>query len=333
MGYNVGFMDGTVAHSFPSWLVPYRPLVPLNSLVEEINGIYHSFDAANYDRDHLEIRLLWPGLWAGMIKQLPERTGWRILDFGCGTGFEAEQVLKALGSRIEFIAAYDPSPAMLAQAQCRVASPKMIVRDNLEATLADGPFNLLITNSVLHHLPDIDGTISRLQRHLSEDAYWLAGNEPSARFYRNRECVELFKQYAAYQERMKWFQPARYKYKLQKILGRQTLTATARLAHERGLFAVAPSDTVIARLVDFHVHHLLDDLTTGPGLELERMQSTMEPRWRLLWSKTYSYLGAFSELSAPRRWRARARVLGERCPSDGANFCAVWGPDITESTL
>ena len=52
---------------FPSWLVPYQPLVPLKSLVTEVNGIYHSFDATKYDAEHTEIRVLWPGLWAEMM--------------------------------------------------------------------------------------------------------------------------------------------------------------------------------------------------------------------------------------------------------------------------
>jgi hypothetical protein len=76
---------------FPAWLKLYQPLVPLPTLVEETNRIYHSFDAGNYDADHLEIRQLWPGLWIEMMQHLPVRGIWRVLDFGCGTGFEAAQ--------------------------------------------------------------------------------------------------------------------------------------------------------------------------------------------------------------------------------------------------
>lgn len=310
---------------FPAWLAPYQPLVPLQALVEETNRIYHSFDARNYDAAHLEIRLLWPGLWAEMMRHLPEKDGWRVLDFGCGTGFEAEQLFNNLGSKIEFLMAYDPSSEMLAQAKRRLAGNSRVhFADDLNRVGARGTYNLLVTNSVLHHLPEIENTVFSLQPLLSSDSYWLAGNEPSTRFYRNPECRALAQKYSEYRERMKWFELSRYIDKFRKISGHHTLRATALTAVERGLFAMVPSDTVIARLVDFHVPHPLDDADAVRGLDLEKMQSTLKEQWTLQWSKTYSYLGQFSELAAPRKWRDKAGLLKNHFPADGANFCAVW---------
>jgi len=319
---------------FPSWLVPYQPLVPLESLVTEINSIYHSFDAAKYEAEHAEIRLLWPELWVEMMHQLPQRDCWRVLDFGCGTGFEAEQLLHALGSSIDFLAAYDPSQEMLAQAKIRLRNnSKVIFSDSLDNVSAHGPYNLLITNSVLHHLADIDKTIFNLQTFLSDDAYWLSGNEPSSRFYKNADCIQLFEKYAAYRKRTKWLQPARYMAKIRSVFGMNSLSATARKAVERGLFAMRPSDTAIARLVDFHVHHLSDDVNAGRGLDLVKMQSAFSPHWSLRWHKAYSYLGAFSELGAPQQWRDKASLLKAHFPEDGANFCAVWLRSLPSAAL
>lgn len=319
---------------FPSWLVPYQPQVPLKSLVTEINNIYHSFDATKYDLDHAEIRLLWPDLWVEMLHQLPQRDSWRVLDFGCGTGFEAEQLLHAFGSRIDFLVAYDPSQEMLAQSKIRLRNnSQVILSDNFDEVKAQGPYNILITNSVLHHLADIDETIFNLQTLLSDDAYWLSGNEPSSRFYKNADCIRLFKEYAAYCRRTKWFQPTRYMGKIKSIFGMNSLSATARKALERGLFAMRPSDTAIARLVDFHVHHLSDDVNAGRGLDLKKMQLAFSPHWSLLWHKTYSYLGAFSELRAPRQWRDKAMLLKAQFPEDGANFCAVWSRSAPPRTF
>lgn len=310
---------------FPSWLAPFGPLVPLKPLVEEINTIYHSFDAQNYDAEHLEIRLLWPKLWTEMIQQLPQRNSWRVLDFGCGTGFEAEQLIKHQGSRIHFLMAYDPSREMLARAKNRLRNDSRVsFSDNLAAAKAGGPYNLLITNSVLHHLADVKETILGLQPFLSEDAHWLSGNEPSTRFYKNAECVQLLEKYAAHRERMKWLQPSAYMGKLKSVLGKNSLRATAAAAVERGLFTMRPSDTAIARLVDFHVHHPADIVGAERGFDLARLESIFNPHWFLQWSKTYSYLGAFSELRAPRKWLNKAHLLKERFPTDGANFCAVW---------
>ncbi len=314
---------------FPSWLAPFEPLVPLKSLVEEINTIYHSFDAKNYDAEHLEIRQLWPGLWAEMIQQLPQRNSWRVLDFGCGTGFEAEQLLHHQGSSIHFLMAYDPSREMLARCHGRLGNdPRVNFSDDLVRARAGGPYNLLITNSVLHHLADVEETIYGLQSLLSEDAYWLSGNEPSTRFYKNALCVQLFQHYTAYYERTKWFRPSAYVGKLKSLLGVNSLSATARLAHKRRLFAALPSDTVIARLVDFHVRHLID-ADSERGFDLSVMESVFKQHWLLRWSKTYSYLGAFGELSARRTWLNKAHLLQEKFPADGANFCAVWSRPVS----
>jgi len=314
---------------FPSWLVPYQPQVPLKSLVTEINQIYHSFDAAQYDLDHAEIRLLWPDLWVEMLHQLPQRNSWRVLDFGCGTGFEAEQLLHPFGSRIDFLVAYDSSQQMLAQSKIRLRNNhKVIFSDKLDKIRAQAPYNLLITNSVLHHLADIEETLSGLRGLLSDDAYWLSGNEPSSRFYRNADCVQLFKEYADYRKRTKWFHPDRYIAKVRSMFGMNSLSATARKALERGLFAMRPSDTAIARLVDFHVHQLSDDVNEGRGLDLVKMQSAFNPHWSLLWHKAYSYLGPFSEIGAPQRWRDKATLLKAQFPEDGANFCAVWSCSV-----
>jgi hypothetical protein len=108
------------------------------------------------------------------------------------------------------------------------------------------------------------------------------------------------------------------------MLGKNSFCATARVALEQGLFAKLPSETAINRLVDFHVHQLEDDVKTERGFDLAKMESIFSPHWLLQWSKTYSYLGAFGELRAPQQWLNKARLLKERFPADGANFCAVW---------
>lgn len=310
---------------FPSWLSPYRPQVPLKPLVEEINRIYHSFDAAKYDAEHVEIRLLWPGLWAEMTAQLPKRDSWRALDFGCGTGFATEQVLKILGPQLNSVVAFDPSREMTAKGKDRLAgNPKILFSNDLSIVKEHGPYNLLITNSVLHHLPDVEETLLRIRPLMSGDAAWLSGNEPSKRFYRNAECIHLFQEYAAYRERRKWIQPSAYVAKLKHTFGVDSLSETSRVAVQRGLFGVRPSAATISRIVDFHVHHPEDDVDAGPGFDMSRMQLTFQPHWKLRWSKTYSYLGPFSELQAPRKWRERALLLKEKFPDDGANFCCVW---------
>lgn len=309
----------------PAWLAPYEPQIPLNSLVEEVNKIYHSFDAKHYDREHPEIHQQLPAIWGEMISQLPEEPRWRVLDFGCGTGFEALQVLQKLDRKIERLVVYDPSPEMLGKCKQRLHGfPIVSFQEQLEPALAQGSFDLLLTNSLLHHLPDLEQTISFLLPALDPHAYWLAGHEPSARFYHNSECVRLLENYSKYRKIAKWFKPGSYAAKIRLLSGNHKLSATAHAAFKRGLFRAVPSHTAIDMLVDFHVAHSSGEVQEGRGLDFEKLQRLFGRDWKLSWAKTYSFLGPFSEVTAPSRWVKRARMLGQRFPDDGANFCMVW---------
>src|SRR5262249_22147059 len=105
---------------FPCWLADWEPQLPLPALVEEVNKLFHSFDAAHYDREHPEIFDVLPTLWKEMIDQLPNSKEWRILDFGCGTGFEASQIMRYLGERVAQLTCFDPCPEMVAQCKDRL---------------------------------------------------------------------------------------------------------------------------------------------------------------------------------------------------------------------
>jgi len=311
--------------AYPSWLSAYQPLVPLPELVEEVNRIYHSFDAKNYDSATVEIERSWPALWKEMVAMLPPRNGWRVLDFGCGTGFEAGQVLRLLGERVASLLAYDPSEKMLAQARNKIGDSRVKFSAKEADIALNGPYDLLITNSVLHHLPQGAQVISRLDPQLTPDAYWLAGNEPSKRFYQNIECRQVSSRYAEYQQRRKWISQSRYLGWLKGKLKTDSYHKTAKASRERGLFVLTPDWKAISRLVDFHVQHSPED---SRGFDLGQLKSDLKPHWTLLWSKTYSFLGTHAEIKAPKQWRAVADDLRRKFPHDGANFCAVWArPD------
>ncbi|HET9183679.1 MAG TPA: methyltransferase [Candidatus Angelobacter sp.] len=309
----------------PAWLAPYEPQIPLSSLVVEVNKIYHSFDAKHYDREHPEIHQQLPAIWAEMIQQLPERPSWRILDFGCGTGFEAQQILDKLGDQIELLIAYDPSDEMLAQCKLRLHRfPKVIFCGQLHEAGVFARFNLLITNSLLHHLPNFQETISSIVPGLTKDAFWLAGHEPSSRYYRNAECLSFLQDYSSHRDRLKWFEPSSYLAKLSMLLGKHPLSATAKVVYDRGLFKRIPSPSTVNKIVDFHVAHSPEEASQGRGLDFENMQEQFGSVWSLRWLKTYGYFGGFNPIHAPEAWKDRSRRLAGSFPNDGTNFSSVW---------
>jgi SAM-dependent methyltransferase len=309
----------------PSWLAESDPQVPFEPLIEEINKIFHSFDATHYDREHPEIHQQLPPIWAEMIAQLPHVSSWNVLDFGCGTGFEADLLLSKIGDKVAKLTAYDPSAEMILLCKNRLQKyPQVTFCSRIEEAHRRGPFDMLLTNSLLHHLPNIVDTVGSLLPSLSNNAVWLAGHEPSARFYRNDKCLKLLEEYRRFRKYARWFDLRTYTTRLRLLLRGNPLSATAYIAHERGLFLKRPSPAIIDRIVDFHVPRSVDDVTNGHGLDIEKMQTWLQRDWILQWSKTYAFLSPVPYSRAPNSWVKRARQLELQYPSDGANFCMVW---------
>jgi hypothetical protein len=202
--------------------------------------------------------------------------------------------------------------------------PQVVFCSSIEETHRQGPFNLLVTNSLLHHLPNIEKTVESLLPSLDSKAVWLAGHEPSVRFYRNEECLKLLDRYHRHYRFAKWLCLDNYAAKLRLVLGFHPLSATARAAYKAGLFLKRPNSAVIDKIVDFHVPHSADEVIRGRGLDVEKMEKTFQGDWSLLWSKTYSFLGPYKYGRVSEKWMQKARRLEQRFPTDGANFCTVW---------
>lgn len=313
----------------------YGPTRPTASLVAELNRLYHEFEADNYESNHPEIFVQLPPLWHEMCAQAIRLLGnqdekLRILDFGCGTGFEAQRCLAEFRpDQIERLVCYDPSKEMLHR--CRQGLKGSSYRVEFVADLgelseqADG-FNVLLTNSVLHHMMEPIQTIRDLARLLSDSAVWLCGHEPSRRFWENPECRELLRSYHSVQQLRRWISPQRYARRLARWAGIRELPEdyAARRAFEESIFERKPPARLVSSLVDFHVISSERQLTVDKGLDFENLQAGFAGQWELVWRRTYSFFGPHYEGQVPELWRRYARTLAERFPDDGANCCLVW---------
>jgi SAM-dependent methyltransferase len=302
--------------------------------VLEVNKLFHRFEADRYDAMHPGIYQEQSALWQEMILAVTEDTHkkWRILNFGCGTGFEAQQLLQYMPeNRISALTCYDLSHEMLALCRAKVTPlfPKALFCTSLNDAQIDESYNLLATNSVLHHISDVFSTISSLFPLLSPDAVWLAGHEPSCRFYRNDECVRNLNAFLE-ERNLSTFLEERDLINaflegrcFKQMFIRNSHIRTAQEATRTGLFQQQPSAEAIDRLVDFHVPHSELEVNSGCGFDVENMQRDFQD-WCLTWLKTYNFMGLFYEGDLPERWRRLSQELAQRFPYDGANFCTVW---------
>lgn len=322
-------------HAMLPLLEPYEPRLELNALVEEVNRLFHEFEACYYDQRHPDVFERGAPLWREMVEAIqPEPTApWRVLDFGCGTGFASLQLLANLSAgSVHGLTCYDLSPSMLAQARLKVTprSPTAVFTDDLGVVAAHGPYNMLATNGVLHHLPDPLGMIRELGSCLTRDAVWLAGHEPSCRFYQNPACLQHFKRFQqARTQRRPWgarlgsmISPNRLSKWWNRSPSPKKLTAKA--AVHRGLFGRQPPPRLIDRLVDFHVAHSLDEANSGRGFDYLAWEESLRGEWQLRWVKTFAYMGPTYEGTLSPRWQTACRELAAEFPHDGANFSTVW---------
>lgn len=325
-------------HHWNQLLAPYQPQLPLADLIVEVNKLFHQFEADAYDRRHPEIfqqgAKLWQEMTTAALPQGQART-WRVLDFGCGTGFASMQLLARVPrEQIERLVCYDLSPQMVEHCREKVGPmiPQATFCHQWEQLAAAGPFNLLLTNGLLHHLPDPLAVIQQIEQCLDRDALWLSGQEPSSRFYKNAACRAHYESFQSQRNRRRifgwrrWLSAERLKEKLNKLVGQTSSpkTRTAQAAYENGLFKQLPTPKLIDRLVDFHVAHDAMEAEAGRGFDYQDLKARLEPHWRLVWFKSYSYMGPQYEPRLPQSWQRACRSLADQHPLDGANFCSAW---------
>ena len=307
----------------------YGPTCSVAELVTQLNRLYHEKEAESYELTHPEIFEQLPELWAQMLseyEQVCRREKIRILNYGCGTGFEAQRCLRHFGvGRIDRLVCYDPSTAMLAKcagALRRLCSQVEFTQD-LATVATPSAFDILVTNSVLHHLPQPFDIIRLLSHCIVPGGGWLCGHEPSRRFLANLECRETLRRFQRQDRWRRLVSPRRVLKRAQRWLGLLETPedyAAAR-AVEMGLFAKQPPPITIRRLVDFHVAEEPSDCR---GFDFREMQKVFSTEWELAWVRTYSYMGSLYEGGLPPRWRRAAAILAEAFPMDGGNLCMVW---------
>jgi len=307
---------------------PFQPQRPMDELVVEMNRLFFDTNARLFEGKHPEIFVQMPPIWKRMLDRVlaHAQAPWSILDFGCGVGFCGDMALDNIPhDEIARLTSIDFAPKILEVCQERLS--RRFTRGDYHldlSTVTGGDYNLLLTNAVLHHLYDMDLHLRELESRLAPGAWWVLGHEPSARFYRNRECLRVLELERQANRWNRFVRPSKYARRLNWLTYGDMNKRAAKRCVELGLFAKAPSHVVIDRIVDCGVANSVDEANVGRGYDFEEMQERLKGRWSLEAVETYSFMGIHYEGDLTPYWRRQAERLRADHPKDGANFTALW---------
>lgn len=163
-----------------------------SALVLRVNELFHDMEGAAYADVHPEIfdaeLKRWDALLAKRLATMPRPL--RCVDVGCGTGFVSERLFKHLRTGDSLVLA-DISDVMLGICRDRFAgNDKGVTVDTLKMkdetiALPDASADVVLLNSVLHHVPDAKTFLAELARVLAPGGVLMIGHEPNVRFWKS----------------------------------------------------------------------------------------------------------------------------------------------------
>lgn len=298
------------------------------ALVLRVNELFHDLEGAEYANIHPEIFAVELNRWNALLAlHLPDapHPPLHCVDVGCGTGFVSELILNHLQTGDALVCA-DISEIMLEI--CRnafagndrgVAVETLKLRDE-SIGLPDASVDVVMLNSVLHHVPDSQRFLAELVRILKPGGIVMIGHEPNARFWQSRFLrtqyrvlhVLVPKRLAATILKKTWLYGAAVKPKPDVFLDKLNGLLLAE-----GAIAAPLTRTDVSQLIDIHsptaggirTDEGFDPYTLFDGLPMENLAI-----------ETYNHLSKMSDASflKPYGW-----LLGRLLPRHGATFFLV----------
>lgn len=294
-----------------------------------VNVTFHEFESEVYDREHAD---MWGSLprqfallvddWLAADPAPPARI--RLLDIGCGTGLATDSLLKTrAGAAVESVHLLDTSPSMLRRASERACQWKVPVTRQeglLDSVSGEKRFDLIVTCSVLHHIPQLEPFLNTVRKLQADGGVFLHLQDPNA------DCIddpELLQRTSKYSRRLlpKWacrFTPRRVLERLRRELtgtqGQDCVSKTNRALVERGIVKTPLTVQELYSITDIHVQ--------DGGISIARMKSWL-PGYDCLSQRSYAFMGKLpSEL--PPRWRKLEDGLIAARALNGSHTGAIW---------
>ncbi len=317
------------------------PLAPLEIIMRQhnvklaapefhaaVNVCFHRFESEVYDEIHRD-------MWESLPQQVellaadcmrgPVPDKIHMLDIGCGTGLATDSLMRSsLAPRIQEIDLLDTSTAMLARAEKRReqwAKPGRTIEGIVETLPPGASYDLIVTSSVLHHVPDLPSflkAVAGLQNALP-DALFIHLQDPNGDSVGDpRKAERAAELPPAVPDSIARFTPKRILGRLMREIkgeqGQDYISKTNRELIRTGVIAKPLSVEEIFSITDIHVR--------DGGISIERMKAWL-PDYELVAQRSYGFFGGLSS-NLPQALRQREEQYIQDGELNGEHIAAAW---------
>jgi 2-polyprenyl-3-methyl-5-hydroxy-6-metoxy-1,4-benzoquinol methylase len=292
-----------------------------------VNVTFHQFESEVYDDEHRDMWQSLPrefALLASDCEQagLPASASIRMLDIGCGTGLASDSMLKSvLGPRIREITLLDTSSAMLRRVSERAKTWGVPVQthEGLLNSLPLTQFDVIVTCSVLHHVPDLPGLLEDVRRRQAPGGVFIHIQDPNGDMLGGQTLQARMKRVPP--QPPEWAQklnPARIIKKIRREMGKPDDDYVAKANQELLRLQVLQTPLSVAELyaiTDIHV-------VNGQGISLAKLKEWMSP-YRLVSDRSYGFFGPLAS-DLPPELQREEDVFSQQRDKAGAFLSAAW---------
>lgn len=319
-----------------SYLTSVGATLPPLEFIGVVSNLYHDFEAASYNNRHPEIfKSVTIRQWRKMLQRiehtLPAKVA--VLDLGCGTGFASMIVLDALSpQRIQLLVGADPSVEMLKKSRSTLGSTAYMnefVCGFIEAFhQSDARFDLIITNSVVHHVFDLSRFFEGVHALLNPEGFYIAGHEPNTHYRTNRWVYGLNR---LHNHSIKWRRQLKPRVMARTLLRKAGLKPMPisipdqinQALLDKGIIHRKLDPPAIIRMVDIHVPTAKPSpyLWGLAGLDAATLLNYI-PGFTLIEAQSYHHIKGYTRLQFP--WNVIDKTLAQVYPQAGADFIALY---------
>jgi SAM-dependent methyltransferase len=305
-----------------------------------VNVTFHKFESAHYDEFHLEMWTDLPAQCELIAQDLVSKSGGlpdksRLLDIGCGTGLSTELLLKSpLGKSIAHVDLVDTSPEMLEKCAKRAAGWGIEYKLT-EGTIREAPgagYDLIVTCSVLHHIPDLNDFFAAVRRLQAPRGVFLHFQDPNGDYL---DDPDLLRRSESLRQARKKPAASRGPLNLPLRLARRAwrkLTGTDSSRRKnyvdeinaaliaKGVIKSPMTDAELWSVTDIHENNL--PFSTGKGISLKHLAELM-PDYEMVTARSYSFFGKMIGNLPPEMKEEELRLVKERA-MNGKHIEGAW---------